>query len=302
MIAKGTGSSLADHSDFEHPNICQCEHGSTERIIQHPFGEDQVGSYHIRNDKKTNRPILVPKFRTHERHGFLQNSSCKVPQPQSRAAAAIRRFSNTFRRDSSIEQSYAAPRIIEMSTFSRSYETLSSELEVDNGKAKDSESPRKSAKFMWSRIQQNLGRDPPRATLTVLDQPLYRSGIPQVNHAGAPSHVPHDDFLNEIPRLPFPLISLPEAGMLQRFRRERGEEDHTEAGASFSSFLVKPRSATVSTNSSSQCPRTPLSTYFDFHSGSPHRSVAAPAPIHHSSRLHEVRTRGTCDYYCTCCL
>lgn len=59
-----------------------------------------------------------------------------------------------------------------------------------------------------------------------------------------------------IPRLPFPLISLPEAAKLQHVRRERGEEDHTEPG---SSFVARGFSETISTISASTSPRTPRS-------------------------------------------
>ncbi|KAM3431916.1 hypothetical protein MY4824_006824 [Beauveria thailandica] len=59
-----------------------------------------------------------------------------------------------------------------------------------------------------------------------------------------------------IPRLPFPLISLPEAAKLQKVRIERGEEDHTDPA---SSFVTKPHSGTRSTISSTNSPRTPRS-------------------------------------------
>jgi hypothetical protein len=60
----------------------------------------------------------------------------------------------------------------------------------------------------------------------------------------------------KIPRLPFPLIPLPEAAKLQYVRRERGEEDHTEPG---NSFVSRAFSETVSTISASTSPRTPQS-------------------------------------------
>lgn len=60
-----------------------------------------------------------------------------------------------------------------------------------------------------------------------------------------------------IPRLPFPLISLPEAAALQYQRRERGEEDHTDPGPM---FAAKARSCTISTVSTMgpNTPCTPL--------------------------------------------
>ncbi len=62
-----------------------------------------------------------------------------------------------------------------------------------------------------------------------------------------------------IPRLPFPLISLPEAAKLQKGRIERGEEDHTDPG---SSFVTRACSETRSTISSTNSPRTPRSVFF----------------------------------------
>ncbi|EGX91334.1 hypothetical protein CCM_05492 [Cordyceps militaris CM01] len=65
-----------------------------------------------------------------------------------------------------------------------------------------------------------------------------------------------------IPRLPFPLISLPEAAKLQKIRIQRGEEDHTDPG---SSFVTRAHSETRSTISSTNSPRTPRSVLFSNH-------------------------------------
>ncbi|KAJ6786047.1 hypothetical protein PWT90_02741 [Aphanocladium album] len=62
-----------------------------------------------------------------------------------------------------------------------------------------------------------------------------------------------------IPRLPFPLISLPEAAKLQKVRIERGEEDHTDPTRS---SVTKTYSETRSTISSNNSPRTPRSVLF----------------------------------------
>lgn len=69
---------------------------------------------------------------------------------------------------------------------------------------------------------------------------------------------PHDRCSIDIPRLPFPLISLPQAAKLQHIRRECGEEDHTDNG---SSFMNRAVSATVSTVSSCNSPKTPQSVH-----------------------------------------
>lgn len=65
---------------------------------------------------------------------------------------------------------------------------------------------------------------------------------------------PQSNSFADIPKLPFPLISLPQAARLQHLRRERGEEDHTDHG---SSFMSRVASTSISTISSSTSPRTP---------------------------------------------
>lgn len=210
--------------------------------------------------------------------GPLPHSTRDLPTPTSAAAAAIRLFSNAFKRDSMEKPS---PRFIEMDNFGHSYESLSSEQTPQNRDVVIS--PWECNDFRWSRIQNNLGRDPPQAPLTVFDQPLYR---PETGAASEATHVPHDEFLNEIPRLPFPLISLPEAAMLQHFRRERGEEDHTETAGS---FTAKSRSCTISTVSS-QSPWTPVSPDFGRQSAYSAYVPKPPAPVYQGSRMNECRS------------
>lgn len=72
---------------------------------------------------------------------------------------------------------------------------------------------------------------------------------------------PRTDVINGnigIPRLPFPLISLPEAAKLQKIRIERGEEDHTDLASSFATKTYSETRSTISSNS----PRTPHSVLF----------------------------------------
>lgn len=72
---------------------------------------------------------------------------------------------------------------------------------------------------------------------------------------------PRTDVINGsigIPRLPFPLISLPEAAKLQKIRIERGEEDHTDLASSFATKTYSETRSTISSKS----PRTPLSVLF----------------------------------------
>lgn len=283
LIAKGTGSSLADVSDRSEHDFCQCDDGSTDRIIQHPRHPESDGQYRLRRDKQMNRPVLLPSYREQQNNGFMSNSSRKPIKPQSRAVSAIRRFSNTFRRDNSGDRpATTGPRMFEMNSFGHSYDSLSSEYEAQEH-TRLPEQTAKQSRFQWSRIQESLSRSPPKSPLNVFDQPLYRPSPDNKRDSGSPRH---DEFLGDIPRLPFPVISLPEAALVQRFRRERGEEDHTERGASFS---VKARSGTVSTISSSQ-PRTPLSTYFDNPPVFENRPMPTPTSIHHRpSRMQHVR-------------
>lgn len=243
---KGTGSSLADVTEASECHMCQCDRASFDRIIQHPVLDEDPESYHLRNDKLTSRPILVPKFREPANPGFLQNVSRKTPQKAARAASAIRRFSNQFRSDEAIQRPRRS-KMFEMDTLRHSFESLDSEP-PDGVLPSSVNALSKGEKFSWSRIRQNLGRDPPQPALTVFDQPLYRPSIQEGTRPRTQVHVPHDVFLAEIPQLPFPLISLPEAAMLQHFRRERGEEDHTEPSGS---FISRPRLGTVSTTASS---------------------------------------------------
>lgn len=281
LLAKGTGSSLADVSDAS--DFCSCDNGSTDKIIKHPHHPDDHGAFQLRRDKQTNRPVLLPAFKDNRNPGFMANSSRKPPQPQSRAASAIRRFSNTFRRDQSGDRpATTGPRIFEMNHLSRSYDSLSSEYEAQEYVQEELGRPAKQPRFQWSRIQDTLSRGSPKGPLNVYSKSLYNP-----NRYDTEQYSPqHDEFLRDIPRLPFPVISLPEAAMVQRFRRERGEEDHTERGASFS---AKARSGTVSTISTIQ-PRTPLSTYWDSHRPSEHRSMLASAAAQYRpSRMNDGR-------------
>lgn len=262
-IAKGTGSSLADVSDISEHGLYQNAYGSSERIIQHPHHDNDVGSYHVRMDKQTNTPVYLPKFRDQMSSFFPQNSSRKVPQPAARAAAAIRRFSNQFGRESSVAVLNRLSDAFDLETRLASYESLTSENDTRQTTGMVTALETKQGNqdpFRWSRIRENLGRDPPKTSLNVFDHPLYRAGISEPQRLPKPTHTPHDEFLTHIPRLPFPLISLPEAAMLQHFRRNRGEEDHTEPAAV---FAMKAKNATMSTLSSPAFARTPTSGRFD---------------------------------------
>ena len=295
-LAKETGSSLVDVSYGSEYDFCQFHNGSAEKIIQHPQQSGQHGAYHLRWDKKTNRRILVPNFRGDELSDSLQNSSHRDPRSPSRAAAAMRRFSSTFHRTYSIDRPSANRRSLEMKTLGHSYETLSSENPSDFGFEERAQTYlHNKSPFRRSCAQQNPERGPPKAQLSVFDQPIHSPGILEDAGTQLLSHVSNEKLPSEISRLPFPLISLPEAAKLQHFRRERGEEDHSITGGS---FMAKTRSRTISTVSSLQCPRTPLFPYFDSQTRSPPRSLPVLAPIHQRSRMTDSRRTTACKFSC----
>lgn len=289
-IAKGTGSSLADVSDMTEHDYPR-EYGSTDRIIQHPQKGAMPGSYLLRNDKQRNIPVLVPKFGSTDGEAFPQNSIRKLPQPPARTPGGSSRFSNPFRRDGSAQRPTRESILLDMESRRDSYQTLDSDINLPELRVEDATpTPNfgKNGRFRWSRIRENLGRDPPKTPLTIFDQPLYRLGIKESSDPKKASHIPHDEFLAKIPRLPFPLISLPEAAMLQHFRRERGEEDHTNPAGSFAS---RGRSNTMSTAESSILAQTPSPSSLHFSTGSPGERLTRPAPVHHSHRINEVLRR-----------
>ncbi|KPM34097.1 hypothetical protein AK830_g12473 [Neonectria ditissima] len=285
-IAKGTGSSVADVSDVtEH--YYPHEYGSTEKILQHPEKGAMTGSYRMRNERQRNMPVFVPQFGSTEGGGFPWNAARSLPQSQVQSPGGTRHFSNLFCRDGSSQRHARDSILIDMESRRDRYHTIDSNVQFPERQAKD-EVPlvhEKNARFRWSRIRETLGRDPPRTTLTIFDQPLYRLGINASNQSKKSSHIPHDEFLAQIPRLPFPLISLPEAAMLQHFRRERGEEDHTDPGGSFAG---RGRSNTISTVDSEVLAQTPSPTRLRFSAGSARVDLTRPAPAHHAHRSNEV--------------
>lgn len=292
-LARGAGSSLADVSETSGYVMYQGEYGSSERIIQHPQHHGRLAPYCIRNDKLANRPILFARLRSQEGGTFPQNSSREVRQPSARAVTAVRRSSSFLRYDSPPLRQNNPPKLFEMTTLQSSYESLDSEPDPhwisEQTKVPANRTDRKE-KFRWSRIRKNLGRSPPKPQLTIFDQPLYRPSFKEVSHSESQSHVPHDEFLNEIPRLPFPLISLPEAAMLQHFRRERGEEDHANPTSSFAG-AGRRRQGTFSTITSSNSPRTPISVQLDFHQGSSQVDLSTPNLVRHNYVSHHGQRR-----------
>lgn len=252
-----TGSSVADVSDSSsYYEMYGCEHGSTERFTQFPYENDTQHSYVMNFDKKIESHI--PGRATESRAIRPAHWSVnKPPRPAARVAAAVRQLSSTL---GSPHQRKRVSEIFEMKTLSTSYKSLGSNTDQHHGFSGMTEASAKRVEqgdIRWNRVHRDLGRDCPKTPLTILDQCLYKRELMDTSYLSPPPYKSHDEFLHEIPRLPFPLISLPEAAKLQHFRRERGEEDHTDPAGS---FAAKARSGTLSTvSSNNNSPRTPLS-------------------------------------------
>ncbi|KAM0296807.1 hypothetical protein ACHAO9_000453 [Fusarium lateritium] len=286
-IAKGTGSSVADVSDVTERDPHAHSYNSTDRIIRHPNGNNAFSSYRIRHDKGTDLPISVPRYGGGPGHSAY-NATRNFVQPMARLPESAARFSNLFRKEPT-EQPHDRESVLlsDLPPKRGSYQSLDSNAVPHESVGIEETSPDGRKYFSWSRIRENLGREPPKTPLTILDQPLYSHGIQEQESSNRPAHVPHDDFLSKLPRLPFPLVSLPEAQMLQRFKRQRGEEDHTESA---SDFAARGRSYTLSTVNSPCLPKTPSPRPRSFWGYSP-GSVTRPAPTHHRQRLRQVFRR-----------
>jgi hypothetical protein len=173
-----------------------------------------------------------------------------------------------------------------------SYQSLDSDaLPTTSGETADSYLPDGQKFFSWNRIRRNLGREPPKTPLTILDQPLYRRGIQESADSNRSKHVPHDNFLKELPSLPFPLVSLPEAQMLQQFKRQRGEEDHTESAGN---FAARSRSNTISTAPSPGPPATPSPPKRNPWPLSTEDDITRPEPTHQPHGLRQMFRRRDC--------
>ncbi|KAF4331765.1 hypothetical protein FBEOM_14465 [Fusarium beomiforme] len=285
-IAKGTGSSVADVSDMAERELYPRSYGSTDRIICNPPGKNKYGSYRVRTDRGTKLPVAVPQYGG-DPGTYASNTTRNFSQPKSRLPETTARFSNLFRREPS-EQTLDHENILlsDLPPKRGSYQSLDSDAAPHgNVQSDETVSPdgEKYFGFSWNRIRKNLGRDPPKTPLTIFDKPLYKRRF-QESNSDKPAHVPHDDFLSKIPSLPFPLVSLPEAAMLQQFKRQRGEEDHSQSAGNFG---ARGRSNTISTENSPSLPKTPSPPKRSIWTSST-GDVARPPPILHLHRLPQA--------------
>lgn len=124
----------------------------------------------------------------------------------------------------------------------------------------------------------------------MFDKPLY----------GNNSRQAHEKYQGGAPRLPFLLISLPEAARLQSVRRERGEEDHTDPPGSFAAKARSARSGTIRTMSTMTTPLTPFSPVGNWNAcfppppTGPARSLAACQSLHARQATVSIDTTQSC--------
>lgn len=187
-------------------------------------------------------------------HGTIRKPSSRV-STKTRLQTAIRRVSSSIEGIASTRERGA--QTFEMKRFNGSFDSL--------------DSAASSAYFGGGNHWQGFesSKDPQRvlfAEVPPMDVPNGTVGIP---------------------RLPFPLISLPEAAKLQRVRIERGEEDHTDPS---SSFVTKAYSETRSTISSTNSPHTPRSVLFQHQIGSSRDHIDKLSPAY--SRWDSLRSNG----------
>ncbi|KAI5467268.1 hypothetical protein BGZ63DRAFT_398863 [Mariannaea sp. PMI_226] len=275
-LGKGTGSSLADISDAERGD--PATYSSTQKIIQHPYDVATPVPYRLAMDNARNGQSLIPKLFAPSPGSFPVNSARCLPRNSTQDPEVTSRFSSRFCRDGTTKKSNRQSIFVELNSRRDSYESLESESNISRCEIQDTSKADKSRRFRWSRIRENLGRDSPKTALTVWDKPLCMLGIEGFGEPKKSRHVPHDEFLQSLPRLPFRLISLPEASMLQHFKRQRGEEDHTEPARSITGRIG---SHTTSTLNSMASPNTLSSSQFHHSLASRTDKIVRPDPIHH---------------------
>lgn len=281
-LIRGTGSSIADVSDT--PDLANDGiSGTRRRSAQNSDTEwprpRELSS--IRNRRHFMHGREPPDFiwTPNGVRAARPDLSIRVPQMPARAAAAIRGFSSPFGNESSrARRSVRLNAVPESQNLRSSYESLDSE--PDDG-------------LMPSARGRNCPKAPD-ASAGALDSRLLAQGTSTALAPELTFGTANDSFYANISRLPFPLVSLPEAAKMQRYRIDRGEEDHTDLPSSFAAKARSTRSGTFSSMSSRTSPLTPLSPFGDLR-GSVATSTPARPPIayqDHFSRRKDTR-KGT---------
>lgn len=257
---KGAGSSLADVSDVSEDDGFDADAYSIDgfRNSRPPTRRYTTASF-PRNrgntSKAKNGDMVDVVFLRHGR----QNDHYKSLEATSRAATATSNFSARLSLDRSRPQ---RPKQIDLCKPILSYDTLDGETDQFISNIGQQMSPNFAGRADIPPAEAEWSHQRPVADVGDEIRTTFHQGIYPTN-PDCPKYFPTCNTTltdSNLPRLPFPLISLPEAAMLQQVRRERGEEDHTEQG---STFAAKARSCTASTISSSNGPLTPASVLGD---------------------------------------
>ena len=245
FVFKGATSSLADvsdRSDHEYQN-----YEESGRIVHHPQHGAGLGPSYIRTEKTSNKPILFSNQHGPGALAFPQDS-CRQPRSTGgRAGGAFRRLSRHLVPDVSPKRRHKRNQAIEMDIVRSSYGTLGSASDSDDtvdaqreGVVRigfdQGELPR-----LHPPHEQKSKRTPAKTSVLRKPDPVHPAQVAAT-------------MKQQVPCLPFPLVSLPEAANRQQFRRQFGEEDHTEPA---SSFIARARSRTLSTITSSRTPTYP---------------------------------------------
>lgn len=275
-FAKESGSSLADMTVGSEDDIPPGRHMTGNKTSENYGTHEDVGLGKLIRQGKPDEPLLKTANKTSD-----PPRASKFPQLPARAAGAIRHLSNPFCQDHATPTRAKPTAMYELKDFCSSYESLDSEpvqLRPPSHQSRRGISGR-------SPIRQDFGWDPPNLTISTLDEQQSGWNNRQLHVNGNDGPALQERFPSGVPSLPFPLVSLPEAAMLQYFRRERGEEDHTDPASSFAAKARSARSGTVSTLSSLVGPATPLSAFGDMPTGNPAAATARPSAAYQSRRL-----------------
>ncbi|KAF4510263.1 hypothetical protein G6O67_002165 [Ophiocordyceps sinensis] len=240
---------------------------------------DEFGLGKLMKRSKPDEPLV----KTADKTGDTARSS-KMPQLSARAAQAIRRFSNPFRQDQVASAWEKPTAILEMKEFCSSYESLESEPVQLRGRHQQG----KEEATVRPGTRPACGWDSPSLPWGTFDERQSGPSVRRVGGISNDGHALQERFPSGFPPLPFPLISLPEAARLQYFRRERGEEDHTDSAGSFAAKARSARSGTLSTMSSLLGPATPLSPFGDLPTVISAAGTARPSAAYqsHCQRMH----------------
>ncbi|OAQ66854.1 hypothetical protein VFPPC_08361 [Pochonia chlamydosporia 170] len=242
-LNRDVGSSLADVSDAS-------EDETFDQFIDASANSQKVR--HTHHGRKGYDDISKTQTTS---TGFPRQSH-SVNRAQSRAAAAVRHLNRLSTDTSNMPK--LSSKLSGLRKPVMSYNSLDSDPEQDEFETALPVSPNAVVETVSCRHKQWSGSIQRRDSQEILGLGTRDGDTPYKSRDFA-----HQSSLLDysIPQLPFPLISLPEAALLQSERRKRGEEDHTEVG---SMFAAKARSFTISTVSS-YGPKTPNTPVYDAH-------------------------------------